>query len=66
MIKIYTDKLGSFLEIDLMEYAVDSKSIPETLIGKICSAEKINDIVEKDYYYNGQEVYDRTEKLFFI
>ena len=50
-------------EIDLMEYAVDSKSIPETLIGKICSAEKINDIVEKDYYYNGQEVYDRTEKL---
>lgn len=50
-------------EIDLMEYAVDSKSIPETLIGKICSAEKINDIVEKDYYYNGQDIYENTEEL---
>lgn len=45
-------------QIDMMEYMMENAELAPAVLGKLCRAELVTDIVERDHYYEGAKEYE--------
>lgn len=44
-------------QIDMMEYMSENTGLAPAVLGKICQVDRVEDIVERDHYYEGSKEY---------
>lgn len=45
-------------QIDMMEYMAENAGLAPNVLGRLCQAELVTDIVERDHYHEGSEEYE--------
>lgn len=50
-------------QINMMEYMSENTGLAPAVLGRLCQADLVADIVERDHYYEGSKEYDRGSEM---